>query len=335
MMFGDSTHVKAKANKHKKRTLDVEMTPAAYIEELDRQVDLDREKLGKEPFERETKGPEDQKPQTREKVESTTDPESGQLSRDGKPDGFHYCEHRMVDAMSNVIVNVHVTAGNVSDVTPMPKILEEVKNRLGKLPKYLGLDAGYHNAPMAHLLEKNDIQGVVGYSRHSRKTQYYGKWKFTYDPETNTYICPNDKRLHWITTNRDGYREYKTSAKDCQNCPHRAQCISAKAKRREVARHVWQDSLDRITAFVKSKVGENIYKLRKQIIEPSFGEAKDNHGLRYARMLGLRNMREQSFLTAAVQNMKRLVKAFSPFRLVLRMIFQFDFRPTERTLSAV
>ncbi|MBQ7887456.1 MAG: transposase, partial [Clostridia bacterium] len=39
-------------------------------------------------------------------------------------------------------------------------------------------------------------------------------------------------------------------------------------------------------------------------------EAKENHGLRFARMLGIQNMREQCFLTAAVQNMKRLVKAF-------------------------
>ena len=36
-------------------------------------------------------------------------------------------------------------------------------------------------------------------------------------------------------------------------------------------------------------------------------EAKENHGLRYARMLGIANMREQCFLTAAVQNIKRLV----------------------------
>ena len=335
MMFGDSTHIKAKANKHKKRRIDVEVTPAAYLEELDRQVDQDREALGKKPFERDMEGKEDKEPQTQQKMESTTDPHSGQLSRDGKPDGFHYSEHRMVDAMSNVIVNVHVTAGNVSDVTPMPEILEEVKDRLGKLPKYLGLDAGYHNAPMAHLLEKNGIQGVVGYRRHSRKTTYYGKWKFTYDPETNTYICPNDKRLHWTTTDRDGYREYKASAQDCRNCPHRAQCISAKTNRRGVARHVWQDALDRITAFVKSKLGENIYKLRKQIIEPSFGEAKVNHGLRYARMLGLRNMKEQSFLTAAVQNMKRLVKAFSPFRFVFIMVSPSYFSFTSWPLSAV
>lgn len=31
------------------------------------------------------------------------------------------------------------------------------------------------------------------------------------------------------------------------------------------------------------------------------------HGQRYARMFGIRNMREQAFLTAAVQNIKRII----------------------------
>ena len=77
-----------------------------------------------------------------------------------------------------------------------------------------------------------------------------------------------------------------------------------------VTRHVWQDALDEVTAFTKTLHGRRLYSWRKETIERSFAEAKENHGLRFARMLGLANMREQSFLTAAVQNMKRLVKAF-------------------------
>jgi DNA topoisomerase IB len=77
-----------------------------------------------------------------------------------------------------------------------------------------------------------------------------------------------------------------------------------------VTRHVWQDALDEVTAFTKTSQGRKLYAWRKETIERSFAEAKENHGLRFARMLGLANMREQSFLTAAVQNMKRLARAF-------------------------
>ena len=72
---------------------------------------------------------------------------------------------------------------------------------------------------------------------------------------------------------------------------------------------MWQDDLDDITAFTKTFNGKRLYNWRKETIERSFAEAKENHGLRYARMLGIQNMREQCFLTAAVQNIKRLIKA--------------------------
>ena len=77
-----------------------------------------------------------------------------------------------------------------------------------------------------------------------------------------------------------------------------------------VERHVWQDALDEITSFTKTPQGRSIYNRRKETIERSFAEAKVNHGLRFARMLGIRNMREQCFLTAAIQNIKRMVSSF-------------------------
>ena len=92
--------------------------------------------------------------------------------------------------------------------------------------------------------------------------------------------------------------------------------------RRVVERHVWQDALDDVIAFTKTSVGSRIYAWRKQTIERSFAEAKDNHGLRYARMLGIRNMREQCFLTAAVQNIKRLVASLL-FLLLLQTLHPF------------
>ena len=131
-----------------------------------------------------------------------------------------------------------------------------------------------------------------------------------YDWEHDCYICPEKQHLYWKTTNRNGFREYYSSAMQCAECPRKSECLSKSAKRRLVTRHVWQDDLDAITAFTKTPNGKRLYNWRKQTIERSFAEAKQNHGLRFARMLGIQNMREQCFLTAAVQNMKRLAKAF-------------------------
>ena len=315
ILYTDSTHIKAKANKNRKQLVTVEETPKAYMDQLDAQIALDRAVLGKKPFDKEDDPPSGGGTTTR--MQSTTDPDSGQQSREGKPDGFHYSEHRTVDSKKNVIVNVHVRPANINDITPVPEILEEIKQRLGTLPKYMGFDAGYHSAWIAHLLEENKVQGVIGYRRHTFKTDYFGKYRFQYDSYFDTYICPEKHPLYWKTTTREGYRQYFSHAKECANCPRRKECFSEKATRRMVTRHVWQDALDEVVYFTKTPIGKRLYSWRKETIERSFAEAKENHGLRFARMLGMANMREQCFLTAALQNIKRLAAAFFLFILVI------------------
>ena len=310
ILYTDSTHIKAKANKHRKALVTVNTSPKEYMEELDEQIDLDREILDKKPFDRDDNDPGSSVGGgTTKRMVSLTDPDSGQQTREGKPEGFYYSEHRTVDSKNNVIVNVHVEPANVNDITPVPKILREIQQRLGQLPKYMGFDAGYHSAWIAHLLETYKIQGVIGYRRHTHKKDVFGKYRFRYEPDFDAYVCPEGKHLHWKTTNRTGFREYWSNPKDCAKCPRKSECMSEKSKRRLVTRHVWQDALEEITRFTKTSIGRRIYSWRKQTIERSFAEAKENHGLRCARMLGIKNMREQCFLTAAAQNIKRLVMA--------------------------
>ena len=332
ILYTDSTHVKAKANKHKKMTVVVERTPKAYLEELDDAIERDRKELGKKPFD---KKDDDDPPPTREVQQSKSDPESGQLHKEGKPDGFHYSEHRTVDSKHNIVVNVRITPANVNDVEPIAEILKDIDKRLGKQPKYMGLDAGYHNAPVCHQLAAAGIQPVVGYRRHTHKGDYFGKYRFTYDPIRNVYRCPEGRELTWRTTNREGYREYWSEPKTCRDCPKRAKCFSAKSSRRQVTRHVWQDALEQADAFGKTSSGKRIYARRKETIERSFAEAKELHGLRYARMLGIRNMYEQSFLTAAVQNMKRIARAFRSLFSVLPYACRGCFPKKAALVSAV
>lgn len=75
ILYTDSTHIKAKANKHKKNLVMVEETPKAYLEELDAQVDQDREVLKKKPFDRDDDPPVGGG--SVKKMQSKTDPESG------------------------------------------------------------------------------------------------------------------------------------------------------------------------------------------------------------------------------------------------------------------
>lgn len=50
ILYTDSTHIKVKTNKHKKRLVEVAEAPKVYMKELDAQVDRDRKVIGKKPF---------------------------------------------------------------------------------------------------------------------------------------------------------------------------------------------------------------------------------------------------------------------------------------------
>lgn len=129
----DSTHVKAKANKHKKNTVTIEKSSKAYMDVLDAAVAADREMLGKKSFDRKD---DDDDPPTAQLQQSRSDLESGHLHKEGKTDGFPYSEHRTVDSKNNIVVNVRSMPANVNDVDPVPDILNDVEKRLGHLHLY-------------------------------------------------------------------------------------------------------------------------------------------------------------------------------------------------------
>lgn len=63
---------------------------------------------------------------------------------------------------------------------------------------------------------------------------YFRKYEYVYDEYYDCIICPNDQVLKYSTTNRDGYREYKSDPKVCEPCPYRA--VQRMPKDRHTAR---------------------------------------------------------------------------------------------------
>jgi transposase len=83
VLFTDSTHLKANANKQKFTKDEVEVETREYFEELNKAIEEDRINSGKKPL----KEREEVK-ETKEIRVSTTDPESGFMSRENKQEIF-------------------------------------------------------------------------------------------------------------------------------------------------------------------------------------------------------------------------------------------------------
>lgn len=237
---------------------------------------------------------------------STTDPDSGYMHREGKPEGFFYLDHRTVDAKYTIITDAYVTAGNVNDSIPYLNRLHRQKERFGFSVEAVALDSGYLTAPICKGLKDQDIFAVIGYRRFHSTKGLIPKSKFTYDFSTDAYRCPQDHLLTYRTTTRDGYREYKSNPIECRTCPIRKDCTRSKNGVKVLTRHVWEENREWVRNNRLSATGKELYGKRKEQIERSFADSKQLHGLRYCHLRRLYGVQEQVLLTAACQNIKKI-----------------------------
>ncbi|WP_142126473.1 IS1182 family transposase [Bacillus sp. SLBN-3] len=301
VLFTDSTHLKANANKHKFTRETVEVETKEYVQELNQAIEEDRNENGKKFLK-----DREEVTETREVRQSTTDPDSGFMSRDQKQEMFCYLDHRTTDMKFNIITDAFVTPGNVHDSVPYLQRLDRQIERFKLEVEAVALDSGYLTNPICKGLSDRNVFGVIAHRRYHPTKGLFPKWKFTYDPEANSYLCPNGQILPYRTTTREGYREYKSDPKQCVDCPLLEECTRSKSHQKVVTRHIWEDHKEKVRLNRLSKSGKELYKYRKEKIERSFADSKQLHGLRYCRLRGIRNASEQVLLTAACQNMKKI-----------------------------
>ena len=308
VLHTDSTHLKANASKKRFEVHQVEQRPMDYLADLDAAIDADRQTHGKRPLKtREIE------PDIKETKVSTTDPDSGFMTRDNKPQGFFYLDHRTVDGKHAIITDTFVTPGNVNDARPYLGRLDRQCERFQLTPLAVALDAGYFTPAICKGLEDRDIYGVIGYKRPRTQPGFFYKRQFVYDAERDGYTCPNGQFLPYSTTNRVGYREYKSDSAQCKECPLRDQCTKSQNRVKVVVRHLWEEAKERINQHRLTPKGKRIYDRRTETVERSFADAKELHGHRYARFRGLSKVMRQCLLAAACQNMKKIARLLAAF----------------------
>lgn len=306
VLYTDSTHLKASANKNRYDNQEVEQSTRSYLEELEADVNQDRQAHGKPPL-----APSDPKAQSKTTRVSTTDPESGFMARSDKPQGFFYLDHRTVDGRHSIITDVHVTPGNVHDSVPYLERLDRQRDRFAFGVEAVGLDAGYFTPAICRGLEQRGIYGVMPYIRPGGRQGALKKSDFVYDEYYDCYLCPHNQVLTYATTNRQGRREYRSDPGFCCTCPLLDACTRSKDHIKTICRHVWEKYKEAVKERRHEPRGKAIYQRRKETVERSFADAKQLHGHRYARLRGLGNVTGQCLLAAACQNIKKIALVLS------------------------
>lgn len=174
------------------------------------------------------------------------------------------------------------------------------------MPITLAVDSGYKTPFNAHYLLEKSIVPAMPYTRPQGKTGIFKSKTFIYDEYYDSYICPNDELLTFKRTMSTEHRLYKSNPTICKTWQLLNECTENRNYTREIRRQVWQDDLNIIEDLRFVDTINKAYKLRSQTVERRFGDAKEQHGMRWTRYRGIKKVSMDTTLICAAMNLKKL-----------------------------
>jgi transposase len=243
---------------------------------------------------------------------STTDPDSTYATKGGTPARLGYYDNYLVDNHSCVIVGVQATTARMSQETVAAQdMLTRFAQWQGREPESVAADTTYGNGEFLQWLAERNVTAYMR-TRDSvlrKNNPGYGPERFTYQPESNSYRCPAGEQLNYVGLNvRNRAHAYIGSAKRCGACSQKAQCTTGRYK--YLAIHIHESVRQRARELAQTPEFAKAQRQRKKV-EALFAELKNQIGLRRLRLRRMKFVREQFWLAATVQNIKRLVRFLS------------------------
>jgi transposase len=247
-----------------------------------------------------------------EKLKQNPEPEAGfMLVRQQALPAYNI--QTAVDTGHALIV-AHAVVLDASDIRCLRPMAEAAKEVIEMDSFNVVADAGYSNGEQfAHC----EAEGIVPYVPVMRTVNNQGngtlfdRADFRYEPETDSYVCPGNKRLLRKHTNhKDRYTMYKASTVDCGGCPLKSRCTLA--PRRGLARHLYEEALNRM----QDRVTPEAMRLRRSTVEHPFATIKYRiFGHPRLLMRGLRGAKVEIGLATMAYNLKRMTNVLGAAKL--------------------
>jgi transposase len=243
---------------------------------------------------------------------STTDPDSTYATKGGTPARMGYYNNYLIDNHSCIIVGVQATGARLSEESRAAKeMISHFTQWQGKSPQSIVADASYGNGELLQWLMDRQITPYMPTRDAVARTRspLFGPERFTYQPESNSYLCPAGQQLNYGGRNdRNRAFAYIGTRPKCGPCPLKPQCTQGAF--RFLAIHMNEAARQRARDLWNTPQYEQAQRQRKKV-EALFAELKGPIGLHRLRLRRLKCVKEQFFLAATAQNIKRLVRFLS------------------------
>ena len=236
----------------------------------------------------------------------------------GKKGAFDYSYNGQVsvDEDNQIIVGQHLSQ-NVNDKQEVKPALEEIKETTDDLPDKMSLDNGYMSGNNLEAFEDKETDVYIATGKGEKKdhreiegsNRKIKKSDFSYNEDKDCFICPAGHTLELKTETSDGKKIYQGDKAECDICPYKARCCTSK---RGEPRTINTDDKEPLRQKMREKMeqesSKEIYKKRKKIVEPVFGQIK-NSGFRGFSLRGHEKASGEFSLACAVHNFKKVVRA--------------------------
>jgi transposase len=240
---------------------------------------------------------------------SQTDPDARLLSKNGRVVAGYNVQIAVDDKHKLIVASEVVNDGN--DTGQLHAMAKAAKEEMGVTTLAALADTGYYNGNELKACEEDGIAAYVPQAKRTARLEAQGRMsheEFVYDGEADVYRCPAGQVLtpsEGRKSNTGGRIEirYTSRKADCDACPLRARCLSAKTPTRTVHRWEHEAVLERHRARMKTAAGR--MRRRGAIVEHPFGTLKCRAGYRHFLVRGFDRVRGEWSLMALCYNFSR------------------------------
>jgi transposase len=242
---------------------------------------------------------------------STTDPEAELARSKNGLTELNYKDHRVVDDAHGVITALAATTANVADGTQLPLLYEQHLHTTGLALAQVTVAGDHHYGTASNFVFCQESGLRAHLAPLKAPLEARGKLplsQFVYEPQRDRLRCPAG---HYLVRHQNRPQEQAivyliAEAAACANCAWRKQCTQSK-RGRSIQRPMRAELLEASHQEADSPAGRYSRKRRQHVMEGSFADAVNNHGAKKARWRGLWRQQIQSWLIAAVQNLRLLL----------------------------
>lgn len=237
----------------------------------------------------------------------SSDPDARMAVKPNKPKDMYYHGQICVDSQHGVVTAAMGDYGDRKDLHSFPELLAKAHENLAgfdlSLQEVLA-DSGYSTGDNISLCEQ------AGMTPYMPNPSNYTPERpgFTYNEQEDRYECSQGEYLTYRSTDTSGNRKkriYRASARQCEPCPVKGQCITSKANYKQLTHSEnkrWYDLMDErlSTGYGKRMLGN-----RKAIVEPALGSLMHQNGMKKVYARGIQAANKHVMMASMSLNLKK------------------------------